>query len=652
MDDAQDRIQPNFAGTFEWIFKQPNAQSWNSEKSFVCWLLAEEPVFWIVGKPASGKSTLMKSIHEHPELKTYLRSWIGPGELVTACCFIRRTSKSRLLYCGTGILRSLLCQMISQVPQLVSVVRAAWNANKSISDFSKSSKWSWNQLERAFRNCLAQKPSGVKFFLLVDGLDEFESLDEGDDPTKEKLSRERNNDLTTTLKLLLEVEHYHDVKICLASRRNETIQNQLAHFPSLSIHENTRNDIKLFTEKKLRTFEDKWQRFQPDIPDALEQISERIQYKAQGVFMWVAVVVGNILEDFQHDPSFSDLEDEVECAPQELSGADGLYAKSLARHDITGKRRDQGLRLLYHVYDCNQLGSFLLLYNNLTVLGIAEELKATKDGIPPSIQQLAARIGSTEKCQTELVKRTESRVKSCTAGLLEIQDNGNITWVHETVGEFLKERDFCRSIMSTAEPGKQIQKDESRIRIVIASFLFDVHRVFFKSQLYHHNLLDSITVLAQLENENQSLQGEHWWHCIIDGLLDMAKSVDTRGLKGYWDSLEEQIFIKVIFNLSFGLKDYFFSRVGGMVTPGGRPLLDICLSAHCPGVSGVLRGVAGVSDEAITVEEILKLPGCQGPNEFWKGETIWQRYLQRAALNQLQQSPLRWILCRRLHFVV
>ncbi|KAK8185426.1 uncharacterized protein BKA78DRAFT_256810, partial [Phyllosticta capitalensis] len=209
--------------------------------------------------------------------------------------------------------------MISQVPQLVSVVRAAWNANKSISDFSKSSKWSWNQLERAFRNCLAQKPSGVKFFLLVDGLDEFESLDEGDDPTKEKLSRERNNDLTTTLKLLLEVEHYHDVKICLASRRNETIQNQLAHFPSLSIHENTRNDIKLFTEKKLRTFEDKWQRFQPDIPDALEQISERIQYKAQGVFMWVAVVVGNILEDFQHDPSFSDLEDEVECAPQELS---------------------------------------------------------------------------------------------------------------------------------------------------------------------------------------------------------------------------------------------------------------------------------------------------------------------------------------------
>lgn len=42
---------------------------------FVSWLECDDPVYWVSGKPASGKSTLMKFIASNPRTRESLEKW-------------------------------------------------------------------------------------------------------------------------------------------------------------------------------------------------------------------------------------------------------------------------------------------------------------------------------------------------------------------------------------------------------------------------------------------------------------------------------------------------------------------------------------------------------------------------------------------------
>lgn len=47
------------------------------------WLLSDsDSVYWIMGKPASGKSTLMRYIQRHERLISTLETWSGDSQLV------------------------------------------------------------------------------------------------------------------------------------------------------------------------------------------------------------------------------------------------------------------------------------------------------------------------------------------------------------------------------------------------------------------------------------------------------------------------------------------------------------------------------------------------------------------------------------------
>jgi hypothetical protein len=98
MEDREGRIAEAYESKFEWVFRndEREVQKWYSFRS---WLEGEDQIYWITGKPGSGKSTLMKYIcqpilqeldsssseHElnpvarQPELRCqpYLRKWAG-----------------------------------------------------------------------------------------------------------------------------------------------------------------------------------------------------------------------------------------------------------------------------------------------------------------------------------------------------------------------------------------------------------------------------------------------------------------------------------------------------------------------------------------------------------------------------------------------
>ena len=67
--------------TFEWALGP------NTEENLVTWLREGEGVFWISGKPGSGKSTLVKHIHGTAATQDHLRNWTGKCRLVVAGFF-------------------------------------------------------------------------------------------------------------------------------------------------------------------------------------------------------------------------------------------------------------------------------------------------------------------------------------------------------------------------------------------------------------------------------------------------------------------------------------------------------------------------------------------------------------------------------------
>ncbi|KAH7385981.1 hypothetical protein BKA66DRAFT_569298 [Pyrenochaeta sp. MPI-SDFR-AT-0127] len=77
IDSRQYSIRDANANTLQWVFSN----------KFQSWTQSSEPIFWISGKPGSGKSTLMKWLAENKQTFDALRQWADTGTLITASYF-------------------------------------------------------------------------------------------------------------------------------------------------------------------------------------------------------------------------------------------------------------------------------------------------------------------------------------------------------------------------------------------------------------------------------------------------------------------------------------------------------------------------------------------------------------------------------------
>ncbi|KPM46174.1 hypothetical protein AK830_g275 [Neonectria ditissima] len=126
--DARETAIPNaYQQTYKWIFEKPQqgVRTQRTWSSFVSWL--EEPstdIYWITGKPGAGKSTLMKFIVEHPDLRDYLSRWsdLSGKPLVLASFYFWNAGPLQMQKSQQGLLRILLAQCISQIPALAAKV--------------------------------------------------------------------------------------------------------------------------------------------------------------------------------------------------------------------------------------------------------------------------------------------------------------------------------------------------------------------------------------------------------------------------------------------------------------------------------------------------------------------------------------------------
>ncbi|KAH6878729.1 hypothetical protein BKA58DRAFT_452914 [Alternaria rosae] len=121
-DDRYDDIVAAHKDTFDWALKS-RANDSITWPSLTDWLRQEGGVYWISGKAGSGKSTLMKYLHQDPRFLESLETWAGGDHLVIADFYFWNAG-AEIQKSQEGLLRSLLRQVLDQNISLASTLFA------------------------------------------------------------------------------------------------------------------------------------------------------------------------------------------------------------------------------------------------------------------------------------------------------------------------------------------------------------------------------------------------------------------------------------------------------------------------------------------------------------------------------------------------
>lgn len=143
--DRMDNIPDAYEKTFQWVYNTRNTEKESTPWSnFTRWLESDDQLYWIYGRAASGKSTLMKYIYENPRTQEHLQKWANGSALFCTSYFFWNSGEM-LQRDQSGLLRSLLYDISAQYPDLVPILFPSdWAEEYSTISRSFANKVSFN----------------------------------------------------------------------------------------------------------------------------------------------------------------------------------------------------------------------------------------------------------------------------------------------------------------------------------------------------------------------------------------------------------------------------------------------------------------------------------------------------------------------------
>lgn len=273
-------VEPAHTRTCQWIFEEEAFLRWRDPE----FREANHGFLWIKGKPGSGKSTLMKCILDHmtkhaPECKFMSFFFNARGE------HLERSTE--------GCYRSLLHQMLQQFPRLHDSIRIP-------QPLSEGQASPIVMLQNVFHEAVLSLQH-EKLVVMIDALDECDQ--------KEIRS------MVQFFGSLADAAELEGVTLntCFASR----------HYPSITVRfcdtllmENSKGhtqDIFLYARDSLI--------ITPDVQR--EKMLDQVMQKAEGVFLWVVLVVRTLNEQFDEGRSHAQLLDAISELPDDLDALIG-----------------------------------------------------------------------------------------------------------------------------------------------------------------------------------------------------------------------------------------------------------------------------------------------------------------------------------------
>jgi hypothetical protein len=446
MTHRYEEIVEAYSETCDWIFREPDSEAhpWSSFKD---WLSRGDGIYWVNGKAGSGKSTLMRYIFDDARTSEYLQK-CSKDVLITTATFFFWNSGSVEQKSQAGLLRALLFQILDQQPYLIpTILPWSWGTiySRSVARQPQVGKESWTvtKLMKAFKLLAQQRSVDVKLCLFIDGLDEFA----GD-----------HEHLALFLKDIVTSEN---VKVCLSSRPWVIFEDNFRGYPTLRLQDQTQNDIQHYVHG--RTYNNSaFRSLAEREPKKTLDLIKEIVRKADGVFLWVKIVVESLLRGVRNRDGIPDLQQRLRMFPRELGP---LYEHLLGHieplYSEWASKAFQILRVARAHRD--HLGDDEESVRPLTIwdLYLALHGEAMFDG-PKNVSALDERLIRLAQTRSEFLQdgvlrreETRHRLTARCAGLLECWDYGRsnrrsnrVQYLHRTARDYIEDPAVWKQLLT------------------------------------------------------------------------------------------------------------------------------------------------------------------------------------------------------------
>ncbi|KAH9900267.1 hypothetical protein F4778DRAFT_167571 [Xylariomycetidae sp. FL2044] len=330
-------------GTFTWILEEPQRLLEiipHPSMTLSQWLREGDGIFHVTGKPGSGKSTLLKMVAQHPETKRLLNAWASGKKLLLLKFFFWKFSEAQNGL--QGMRRCLLRTAVQQAPELCTVLFA--HCLQNISSTSNPTRFTEYEVAKAFDILIRDVKAlqDYRTFILIDGLDEFDEQQHAED----------HNDLAQMIQDWISISH-GTIKLCVSSREYDAF----SVFPAdlrIRLQDITRKDMEVFVKERLTSHP----RFRkvlvipPSVGNGYgcsacgdcamghDCLVRSIISRAEGVFLWIALVSKDIRKALSNGCSLRQLRSRIEHVPK------GLEKSIIYMTESVEPQHQQGVYLL------------------------------------------------------------------------------------------------------------------------------------------------------------------------------------------------------------------------------------------------------------------------------------------------------------------
>lgn len=214
-----------YRSTFEWVFDDKKERAWDSFPSLTS---QEQKMYWISGKPGSGKSTLMKFLIGHSRTTELLCQWSPHPFIISYFLWRSGSPNQRSTKC---LLSSLAYQILDSTVETLQFPADSLIWRKSFID-----DWSLQELEEVLLQLLKILARPICLFL--DGLDEL-------DPTENPFD---------LMDLIGRLSQETKIKLCLASRPERAYHQRYHVLPTMRLQDLTKPDMSHYVRQELESY--------------------------------------------------------------------------------------------------------------------------------------------------------------------------------------------------------------------------------------------------------------------------------------------------------------------------------------------------------------------------------------------------------------
>jgi hypothetical protein len=620
MNDRECDIETAHKVTFKWAL-QPRKDFTNvttPRPNLAGFLRDRDGLFCIQGKLGSGKSTLMKYMWRSPLLDDYLRAWARGKPLYRVAFFFTKKGTSELQKSLLGLYRTLLAHLIRSDTALARIAFPHWRLLDAGHDPTVA------VLQNALLRILEHATLSRKYCFSIDGLDEYE---------------EANSKLQTELaRDILNLTNLPGVKIVAASRPEAPFAGRFHGCPTLHLKDLTQGDIEAYVTAELTRSATSTSR--PLTDDQIGHLVDQVVQKAEGVFLWVVLVVTDLVVGIDHAEPYHELDESFSRLDRDLHT---LFKQILLERIPPSHRRQIFRHLLISSYSKE-----FEFVNHGTLHTVGHQVQAGSERTQPDIYD------RNTSCQltTDLITQLPVRPRGlCSVTDPKLASDISVSLIHSSMYEFLADPNIRTILQEQAgsdfEPGLAVSiglmahlvvaiHDHRKDRSGIANAMLDLLSDAVRSIEIDRNTLGSIPLHSMTCLQN--LTSKQWQGYPFPTLasLTCSRTLPATGSKRPALKLRAG-FLECATYKSFAsyLQHQIELNHGIIPATDGCPLLFYAVSWNSlaarlsPPSPGEVQAKSKSPTPAQTIQPLeLLLHHGANPNETYEGRTPWGELLR------------------------